>query len=113
MGAAVTLHDVPTDRLRFEGEQLIERGFFGNAIAIRPAGDREEQPNLRIGAAALRDCFETRAGDGRLPTLECIDAFFREAFGIVIAQLQNQSFRPKKRGRNNVPTPNLFRSRCD
>jgi len=104
---------VPAHRLGFEGEQLIERGFFGTAVIVTAARHREEQPDLAVGATALRDAFKPRAGDGRLAALQCIDAFFGQALRLLVAQLHGISLWPKKGGRNNVPTPHLFRSRRD
>ncbi|MFN7028826.1 MAG: hypothetical protein ACK4PC_05605 [Sphingopyxis sp.] len=110
---AIAFHNVSTHCLRFEGEQLVERRFFGDAVVVGAAGDREEQPDLGVGAATVGDRFKARPRDSRVPALQRVDAFLCQSFGIVIAQLHCSSCWSKKRGRNKVPTPNLFRSRRD
>ena len=100
-------------RLRLHHEQLVERGFFGTIIVVTAARHRQEQPDLAVGPPALGNGLKPRASERVLAALQCIDAFFDDALGLLIAQLHDKSLYQRKGGRNNVPTPNLFRSRRD
>ena len=71
---AVGLHDEREKRRGIELEHLVERALLGRVVLLRPAGEGEQQPGARIGAARLGHRLEMPPRFGRPALLKRLRA---------------------------------------